>query len=103
MSSPDPINRYGSEQRLLARFENGARPADFTPAERVQLREALVRSEHYRNPRSPHHEKLSADVRDLFRLDAGADLMDAGLGTTFSPSGNDQAQNPGQADSLFRS
>jgi len=96
----DPTNRYAAAEKLVFRFETGAKPSDFTPEERVQLREALMRSPHYRDPRSPHHDKLSHDVRDLFRADAGGDLKDAGLGTVAGPS-PEAAQT--QGESLFRS
>lgn len=94
------LNRFSAADKLVDRYVAGAKPSEFTAAERVELREALMRSPHYTNARSPHHERLSLDVRDLFRVDAGADLLDAGLGTVATPA-PDATQTAGE--SLFKS
>lgn len=96
-------NRFATTERLLDRYVAGAKPGDFTQAEREELRMELMKSPHYRNPNSWQHEKLSKDVQDLFRLDSGADLMYGG-GVPHIPE-VDGAVDPadGKSESLFRS
>lgn len=93
-------NRYSAVERLITRYVAGAKPTDFTAAERAQLREELISQPEYRNPRHPHHEKLSQDVRDLFLADDGGELKEAGMGTfarssEAAPTGNDDAADKG--------
>lgn len=100
MTARDLQNRFSAADKLIDRYVAGAKPSDFSPSERKELREALMRSPHYSNPRSAQHERLSADVRDLFMADAGGELKDAGLGTVAGPAVDPQQQ---QGDSLFSS
>jgi len=100
MTARELQNRFGGADRLVDRYVAGAKPTEFNAAERQQLREALMRADAYRNPRHPHHERLSMDVADLFAADPGAQFKDAGLGTVAAPS-PEAAQTQGQ--SLFRS
>lgn len=96
-----PGRFFALHDALIESYVNGQiDPRSMPHAQRAQLREALMRSPVYSDPKHPRHAQLSADVRALFEADPGAELKDAGLGTVAGPAVDPQQQ---QGDSLFRS
>lgn len=61
-------NRFGSLEQLVARYHAGASLTSFSREERVQLATRLSQAPAYRDPKNAHHERVSADVRELFEL-----------------------------------
>lgn len=56
------------------RYRAGELPANLTPAEALDLADAIKRHgwDAYTNPRHPSHKEVSADVRTLHEMAAAA-------------------------------